>query len=455
VPGSLVGGSIVDLPEDLLDRHTPAVTARQELPARSLPVALRRFLETEAAGGIALVAATVVAVAWANSPWRDAYDTFWHSVVTLEVGSIGISDDLRHVVNDGLMALFFVVVALEIKRELVTGELRHPRAALLPAVAAVGGMVVPAFIYLAFNSSGDASRGWGIPMATDIAFAVGVVSLLGRRVPSSLKVFLLSLAIVDDIGAIVVIAVFYTEQVNLSALALAVSALVAAIGLRWTRVWWPPAYVALGVACWLATYEAGVHATLAGVAFGLLAPARPIAPAEVARRWAGDLSDEPSAAELREMTIIAKESVSVAERVQLGLHPLTSFVVVPIFALANAGVEVTSDAFAPSGAATVAAGVALGLIVGKTVGVAGAGLLAVRLGWAQLPEGATRLQVVGIAVVAGIGFTVSLFITGLAFDDPELQAAARLAVLGASAIASVIGAAVLVLAARHTDTDAG
>jgi Na+:H+ antiporter, NhaA family len=455
VPGSLVGGSIVDLPEDLLDRHSPTVTARQELPARSLPVALRRFLETEAAGGIALVVATVVAVAWANSPWRDAYGTFWHSSVTLEVGSFGISDDLRHVVNDGLMALFFVVVALEIKRELVTGELRNPRAALLPAVAAVGGMVVPASIYLALNPSGDTSQGWGIPMATDIAFAVGVVSLLGRRVPSSLKVFLLSLAIVDDIGAIVVIAVFYTEQVDLTALALAVGALGAAIGLRWARVWWWPAYVALGVACWLATYEAGVHATLAGVAFGLLAPARPIAPAEVARRWAGDLSDEPSAAELREMTIIAKESVSVAERVQLGLHPLTSFVVVPIFALANAGVEVTSDAFAPSGAATVAAGVALGLIVGKTVGVAGAGLLAVRLGWAQLPEGATRLQVVGIAVVAGIGFTVSLFITGLAFGDPDLQAAARLSVLGASAIASVIGAAVLVLATRRTDSDPG
>ncbi|HEY8547938.1 MAG TPA: Na+/H+ antiporter NhaA [Acidimicrobiales bacterium] len=438
-----------------MDHPGPALTARQKLPARSLPPAVRRFLDTESAGGIALVAAALVALVWANSPWRDTYETFWHNPVTLRVGSFGIADDLRHVVNDGLMALFFVVVALEIKRELVTGDLRSPRVAALPAVAALGGMVVPAAIYLAVNPSGDASQGWGIPMATDIAFALGVLALLGSRVPSGLKVFLLSLAIVDDIGAIVVIAVFYTDRLDATALAVALGAVAAAVALRWARVWWHPAYVALGIVCWLATYEAGVHATLAGVAFGLLAPARPIAPVEVARRWAADLSDEPTAGELRQMTTLANETVSVADRVQHNLHPLTSYVVVPIFALANAGVEVTTDAFSPSGAAGVAAGVAVGLVVGKVVGITAASALAVRLRLGSLPPGASWSQLVGVAAVAGIGFTVSLFITGLAFDDPHLQDAARLAVLGASLVASGLGALFLLRAKGPAEPEAG
>jgi len=423
-------------------------TARDQLPARSLPVPVRRFLHTEAAGGLALVAAVLIALVWANSPWHESYETLWHNVVTLRVGSLGVEEDLRHFVNDGLMTLFFLVVALEIKRELVVGDLRDRRVAALPAIAALGGMVVPAALYLVVNAGSTGSSGWGVPLATDIAFAVGVLALLGPRAPAALKLFLLTLAIVDDIGAIVVIAVAYTDRIDVTALVLAVAAVVAAALLRWARVWWMPAYALLGLACWLAAYDSGVHPTLAGVAFGLLAPARPRAPAEVARQWAQDLSDEPTAGEMREMTVMAHETVSVAERLQNLLHPITSFVVVPIFALANAGVRVTGDALSAPGATAVAGGVAVGLLVGKTVGIAGASALAVRLRVARLPDGLTWRQVVGVGAVAGIGFTVSLFITGLAFDDAALQDAARLAVLATSVVAAAAGSAILALGSR-------
>ncbi|HEU0170792.1 MAG TPA: Na+/H+ antiporter NhaA [Acidimicrobiales bacterium] len=409
---------------------------------------MRRFLHTEAAGGLVLLAATVVALVWANSPWHASYETFWRSVVTVRVGSFGIEQDLRHFVNDGLMTLFFLVVALEIKRELVVGDLRDRRVAALPAIAAVGGMVVPAALYLLVNAGGSGSSGWGVPLATDIAFAVGVLALLGSRAPATLRLFLLSLAVVDDIGAIGVIAVAYTDRVDSLALLVAVAAVAGAALLRWARVWWMPAYAALGMLCWLAAYESGVHPTLAGVAFGLLAPARPRAPAEVAREWAEDLSDEPTAAELRQMTVMATETVSVAERLEHLLHPVTSFVIVPIFALANAGVRITGDAFDAPGTAAVAGGVAIGLLVGKTVGIAGASALAVRLGVARLPDGLAWRQIVGVGAVAGIGFTVSLFITGLAYDDVRLQDAARLAILATSAVAAVVGSAILAVGAR-------
>jgi NhaA family Na+:H+ antiporter len=423
-------------------------TARQALPARSLPVPVRRFLHTEAGGGLVLLAATVAALVWANSPWHESYETFWRSVVTVRVGSFGIEQDLRHFVNDGLMTLFFLVVALEIKRELVVGDLRDRRVAALPAIAAVGGMVVPAALYLLVNAGGSGSSGWGVPLATDIAFAVGVLALLGSRAPATLKLFLLSLAVVDDIGAIGVIAVAYTDRVDSLALLLAVAAIAGAALLRWARVWWMPAYAALGMLCWLAAYESGVHPTLAGVAFGLLAPARPRAPAEVAREWAEDLSDEPTAAELRQMTVMATETVSVAERLEHLLHPVTSFVIVPIFALANAGVRITGDAFDAPGTAAVAGGVAVGLLVGKTVGIAGASAVAVRLGIGRLPNGLAWRQIVGVGAVAGIGFTVSLFITDLAYDDVRLQDAARLAILATSAVAAVVGSAILAVGAR-------
>ena len=428
--------------------------ATQAVGTRPLPRSVRRFLDTEAAGGIVLVVASVVALAWANSPWHGAYEDLWHASVTLRLGGLGVEDDLRHLVNDGLMALFFLVVGLEIKRELVAGELHDPRVAALPAVAAVGGMVVPAGLFLAVNIGADGVAGWGIPMATDIAFAVGVLALLGPRVPSPLKLFLLTLAIVDDIGAIVVIAVAYTDRLDPVALGLAALTVLAAAACLRARIWSPGVYVVLGVACWLATYESGVHATLAGVVFGLLAPARPLAPGDVVRDWASDLSDEPTASEMHSLTTVAKEAVSVAERTQHMLHPVTSFVVVPIFALANAGVRVTGDSLAAPGAGRVALGVVLGLVVGKPLGIAAASWLAVRSGLATLPPGVRWAQVAGVGAVAGIGFTVSLFIAGLAFDRPALDTAARVAVLSASVVASAAGVTALAIVARGDRRDA-
>jgi NhaA family Na+:H+ antiporter len=404
---------------------------------------VHRFIETEAASGIVLVAATVVALVWANSPWQHSYETLWHNPIVLQAGGVRIAEDLRHFVNDGLMALFFFVVALEIKREIVRGELADLRVAVLPVFAAIGGMVAPACLYVLVTAGSGTGHGWGIPMATDIAFALGVLALLSHRLPGSLKVLLLTLAIVDDIGAIVVIAVFYGGTLDLTALAVAIAFLVVAAVLIRARIDWPPLYLALGVAAWYATYRSGVHATIAGVAFGLLTPARALAPTETVRRWALDLSDEPNASEVQQMMVIARESVSPAEHLEVRLHPFTSYVVLPCFALANAGVVIHRDMLATSSARAVAAGVALGLVLGKVVGIMAGSWAATRLRLAVLPEGVTWSHMTGIAALGGIGFTVSLFIAGLAFDDPRLADAAKLAILVASTAAALVGAFVL------------
>jgi NhaA family Na+:H+ antiporter len=316
------------------------------------------FLAAEAAGGVVLLAATVVALAWANSPWRSSYAELWSHEV-----SLGVRLDLRHWINEGLMTLFFLVVALEIRRELREGELRERRAAALPICAALGGMVAPAAVYLLVTAGSDGTRGWGIPMATDIAFAVAAVSALGRRVAPSVRVFLLALAIVDDIGAIVVIAVFYGG----------------------TEGW----------------------AVLAAVVVALVLP-KPIA-ATVERR----------------------------------LHPWTGFVVVPLFALANAGLYLGGGVFHDAVATPITWGVVLGLVVGKPLGIVGASALAVRLRVGVLPAGAGWRQLLGAAAIAGIGFTVSLFIAGLAFTDPSDAAAATVGVLTGSLVAAAMGALVL------------
>ncbi len=399
-----------------------------------------------------LLVGAVLALAWANSPWQATYESLWTTELAVEVGRFSLSEDLRHWVNDGLMTLFFFVIGLEIKRELVHGELRDPRTAALPVLAALGGMIVPAVLYLLVTNGGPGSAGWGIPMATDIAFALGVVAVLGRRVPSSLKLFLLTLAIVDDIGAIAVIAVAYSSHLDRTALAVAGAGVVTVLVLRRAEVTWVPIYVAVGVGVWLATLASGVHATIAGVVMGLLTPASPLAPAALAREWAGDLADEPSPGELAGMARLAKASVSVAERLAHQLHPFTSFVVIPIFALANAGVTLSADALAPVGAGAVALGVVVGLVVGKVAGIAAFSWLSVRLGLSRLPEGVGWGQLVGIASLAGIGFTVSLFIAGLAFEDPALVAAAKTGILAASATAAVLGAVVVARSAPVTSS---
>ncbi len=421
------------------DRHQAAAA----LPGRRLPTSVQRFLDTEAAGGIVLLVAAVVAFVWANSPWSAGYQALWHTEVSVGFGRYVLREDLQHWVNDALMAVFFFVVGLEIKQELVHGSLRDPRAAAMPAIAAVGGMVVPAAVYLAVTAGGEGARGWGIPMATDIAFAVGVVAVLGRGVPAALKLFLLTLAIVDDIGAIIVIGAFYSSGLRPGFLGLAALVVLAILAVNRAGVVWTVPYVVLGAALWLATFVSGVHATIAGVVLGLLTPTVNFVPATVARGWAADLADEPTAAELVTMTRLAQHAVSPAERIAHALHPWTSFLVVPVFALANAGVTLRRDAFDAPGAVAVTAGVMLGLVLGKTAGIAGAAWLGHRLGVARLPENSTWGMVVATAAVAGIGFTVSLFVAELAFDAGPLQDSARLGVLAASLVAATVGGTAL------------
>jgi Na+:H+ antiporter, NhaA family len=404
------------------------------------------FLRVEAAGGIVLVAAALAAMLWANSPWSASYEDLWTTELGIRVGGFEIREDLRHWVNDALMVIFFFVVGLEIKYEMVSGELRDPKAASVPIFAALGGMVVPAAIYAAFNAGGAGAAGWGIPMATDIAFAVGVLSLLGRRIPSPARVFLLTLAIVDDIGAIVVIAVFYTADLSMGWLAVAGGGLLVVVGLRWIRVWSMSAYVVVGFVVWFATYESGVHATIAGVALGLLAPALPLLDQEHTRAYAREaIADEHlDAQELRRYRFLLGESVPVAERLGSKLHPWSSYVVLPIFALANAGIALSASGLAQALAAPVTAGIALGLLLGKPLGIVAASWLAVRSGLGRLPDRTGWPVMYGLGVVAGIGFTVSLFITGLSFPGSgDLVADAKIGVLGASVLAAVVGSVML------------
>ena len=408
-----------------------------------MPTVVARFVRTEAAGGIALVSAAVVALVWANSPWRDSYESLWHSTITVGAGGLRVEEDLRHFVNDALMAVFFFVVGLEIKRELVRGELADRRVAALPVCAAIGGMVLPAVLYAVVARNGPAGHGWGIPMATDIAFALGVLALLGSRAPATLKLFLLTLAIVDDIGAILVIAVFYGGTIDTVALLVAAVGIAGSLGLRRLRVDWPPVYVALAVATWYAAYRSGVHPTIAGVALALTTPTEKLAPAHIARRWAQDLSDEPTANEVHQMTILARESVSPAEHLEELLHPTSSLVILPVFALANAGVELRGDVLSADGATTVALAVAVGLVVGKFFGILGGAWLGTRLRIATLPNGLRWRHLAGAAALGGIGFTVSLFIAGLAFTDPQIADAAKLAILAASVAAAGLGTALL------------
>jgi NhaA family Na+:H+ antiporter len=374
------------------------------------------FVSLEAASGIVLLLAAIGALIWANTDTA-GYTSWWGHELTVGSGDLAITESLVHWVNDALMTIFFFVVGLEIKRELVTGELRDRSRAALPVIAAVGGMVVPALIYVAVNVGGDGMNGWAIPMATDIAFAVGVLAILGARVPRGLKVFLLTLAIVDDIGAIIVIALFYSSGVEPLWLGAGVLVVVMVVAMSRLRVDHPIAYVLPGALLWLCLHEAGIEPTLAGVALGLLTPARP------------------------------RRGVAVLERLERGLHPVSGFVIVPLFALANAGVILTGDAIPDALASRVTIGIVCGLVVGKFVGILGASTLAVRFRIGRLPAGITLRHIAGVATLGGIGFTVSLFITDLAFDGTQFSDA-KIGVLGASTLAAIAGTTVLSISLR-------
>jgi len=416
--------------------------------ARFVARPLQQFLQVEAGGGIALLAMTVAALVWANSPFKASYETVFHTKVILEIGHHRLAEDVTHWINDALMALFFFVVGLEIKREWVAGELQDRRAAALPAIAAVGGMVVPAALYLAINTGGAGSHGWGVPMATDIAFALGVIAVLGRRVPAPLKVFLLTLAIVDDIGAILVIAIFYAGSISFGWLAAAAGAVGSVMVLRRLKVVHPLVYVLLGVALWLFVYESGVHATIAGVIMGLLTPAVAFQSHLETEAIVDSLENQPDldAEEVRRVSFLIRTSVPLTDRLITLLHPWTSYLIVPLFALANAGIEIRGNSLSSAG--PVMAGVLVGLVVGKAVGVAGAAWLATRLGLARLPDGVTWPQLVGAATLAGIGFTVSLFVAGLAFDAGTIRDDAKIGILLASTLAAVLGSLVLTVSGR-------
>jgi NhaA family Na+:H+ antiporter len=360
----------------------------------------------EVVAGLALLGATVVALVLANSPWRAGYEDAWRAHVA------GL--DLHEWVDDALMAVFFLAVGLEVHHELVDGDLRDRRHAALPVMAAAGGMVVPALLYAAANVGGAGARGWGIPMATDVAFALGVLALVAPNVPQQVRVFLLTLAVVDDIGAVAVIAVFYSGAVDARWLAAAALAVAVAFAMRnaspttTTTTYRAPAFVALGVAAWLALRAAGVHPTLAGVAMGLVAP----------RAWLAGL--------------------------RRCVEPLSSFVVVPLFALANAGVHLSGGALGDAARSPVTLGVVAGLVVGKTVGITGATLVGHRWSPAELWPGIRRRDVMGLAALGGIGFTVSLFVTGLAFEPhARLVADAKIGILAASLLAGVLGTVLL------------
>jgi NhaA family Na+:H+ antiporter len=401
---------------------------------------VREFMHVETAGGIVLLLATAAALIWANSPASESYDSFWHTELTLlAFDDFSLTEDLAHWVNDGLMAIFFFVVGLEIKSELVAGELRDPRAAAVPVIAALGGMLVPAGIFLALNSGGDGFGGWGIPMATDIAFALGVLALLGPRIPSSLKIFLLTLAIADDIGAIAVIAVFYTSDLSLGWLAIAVGLVGLTVVMRLARVWYMPLYIIVGFGVWLATLESGIHATIAGVVLGVLAPAVALRPASEATT----MEPESTVEQVRNMVFDVRETVAVTDRLEHALHPFSAFVILPVFALANAGIEISRDGLSDAAGSAVTIGVVVGLVVGKTVGVTLFAWLATTLGIGTLPDGVTTRDIAGVGALAGIGFTVAIFISGLAYTDDELVEEAKLGILAASVLAAVVGALIL------------
>lgn len=351
--------------------------------------------------------AAVVALILANTALADTVADFWHTKVGFELGPIKLEEDLQHWINDGLMALFFFVVGLEIRRELTDGELSSFKRAITPGMAAIGGMVVPALIYTALNTGGAGSAGWGIPMATDIAFAVGVLALVGDRVPATLRAFLLSLAIVDDIGAISVIAIFYTDDLSLAWLGAAVGlSILIVLGRRF--IGWSWLYVPLGLALWFFVFESGVHATIAGIVLAFLLPAR--------------------------MNLVGLEH---------RLHTYTAFLVLPLFALANAGVSLSPSSLVAAGSSQVTWGVALGLVAGKLIGIPLLTYVASGLKLGELPAGVTFRHVLGVSGLAGVGFTVSLFITGLAFTDAALSDAAKVGIVAGSVLAGVIGFMIL------------
>jgi NhaA family Na+:H+ antiporter len=416
------------------------------------------FQGYETSGAMVLLGATIFALALANSPLREAYHAFWEVHLGFRVGGWALDESLLHWIDDGLMALFFFVVGLEIKREIVVGELRTLRKAALPILGALGGMIAPALLFLALNAGGAGARGWGVPMATDIAFALGALALLGKRIPVGLRVFLAALAIGDDLGAIIIIAVAYTSSVAWAWLGLAAVALFGLLLVKYLRVESSLPYWILGAVVWFGFLNSGVHATMAGVLVALTIPitsrVEPMTFVERARDWLAQIADIDVEGE---HVLATDDQQHVAQQLQRGARwmqaplqrmehamlPVTTYIILPLFALANAGITVVGTNVAALLLEPVSLGVVVGLVLGKQIGITAMTWLAVRLGIADLPTGVTWRQIYGVAWLGGIGFTMSIFIAGLAFRVGVLQTEAKLAVLVASVIAGVGGWLVL------------
>ncbi|HEX8433152.1 MAG TPA: Na+/H+ antiporter NhaA [Longimicrobium sp.] len=411
------------------------------------------FVRTASAGGLVLIASTLVALVWANSPWGGSYEHLWETELTVGMGARALTYSLHHWINDGLMVVFFFLVGLEIKREVLVGELASARRAALPAAAALGGMVVPACLYALLNAGGPGAPGWGIPMATDIAFAIGVLALLGPRTPTALKVFLTALAIVDDIGAVVVIAVFYTARIEWSALMAGLAFLGALVALNRMGARQPLTYALIGILVWAAFLQSGVHATVAGVLVAMTVPVRTRintldflnggrrlmdAFDDAGEEGTSILTNHRQQAIVQELETACQHAQSPLQRIEDSLHPWVAFLIIPLFALANAGVRLEGDLL---GAFThpVTLGVIVGLVLGKPIGITLFAWLSVKLGVASLPRGVSWRSIHAVSWLGGIGFTMSLFISALAFTDGEMVAEAKIGTFTASVLAGIAG----------------
>ena len=412
-------------------------------------LAFRQFARIQASGGILLLLATVLALAWANSPWSDGYFHLWETYFSLSLGDLVLKESLLHWVNDGLMVVFFFLVGLEIKREILVGELASLKRATLPLMGAVGGMVLPALLYVLLNAGGEGQAGWGIPMATDIAFMLGLLAILGSRVPITLKIFFTALAIADDLGAVLVIALFYSGEIQFTALIVAAVILAVLVVLNRAGVRRPMPYVLLGLGLWLAFLESGLHPTIAGVLLAMTIPARIRIQSEayVAQCTAalGGLDAGGDYVQGRQQQAAAQTLETIAERIQSPLHrlertlnPWVAYLILPIFAFANAGVQIQGN-LVEALTQPVALGILAGLVLGKPLGITLFAWLAVRIRLADLPKGVTWKQLFAASWLAGIGFTMSLFIASAAFDSAAMLAVSKVAILVASLLASAAG----------------
>jgi NhaA family Na+:H+ antiporter len=423
-------------------------------PVDAVVTPFQRFIHTEVSGGLVLFLATGVAMFAVNSNLASAYQSIWQLNIGLRIDGYVFEHSLRHWINDGLVTLFFFVVGLEMKREMVLGELSAPRALILPALAAAGGMIVPAALYLSMASGPGASAGWGAVMATDIAFVVGCMALLGGRIPRSLYLFMLSLAIIDDMGAILVLAVGYSHDIGFVALGLGCAGLLAVAVMRWLGVRVQLAYWAVGILTWFAVHESGVHATVVGVALGLMTPVKPWVDetkldsfldwGRKARQREGPPNAKPEVVHQR-LARAAKESLSAQQRLEARLHPWTAFLILPLFALANAGIAISTA----TGPDPIALATAAGLAVGKPLGIVAFTWLAVTLKFAAKPDGVTWPMLLGAGMLAGIGFTMALFVAQIAFQGAALDSA-KLGILAGSVVSAIAGLTLLFLVGRKS-----